>query len=62
MKGFYDQVCEALRKQGFSRAPGGKGSHEKWCKGRITLIVPFNCYSRHTANQVMKDAGIKKRF
>ncbi len=62
MKGYFDQVTRALREAGFRRAPGGKGSHEKWCKGSITIIVPFNCKSRHTANGVMKDAGLKNRF
>lgn len=62
MKGYYELIVKALRERGFSRMGGGKGSHEKWSDGRLTVIVPFNCYSRHTANGIMKDAGIKTRF
>jgi predicted RNA binding protein YcfA (HicA-like mRNA interferase family) len=62
VKGYYDLITKALREQGFSRIPGGKGSHEKWQKGGVILIVPFNCKSRHTANGIMKDAGIAQRF
>jgi len=43
--------------------PGGKGSHEKWRHdrtGRI-LIVPHP-KSRHTANEILKDAGLPKAF
>jgi predicted RNA binding protein YcfA (HicA-like mRNA interferase family) len=43
--------------------PGGKGSHEKWRQeetGR-TLIVPHT-KSRHTANEILKDAGLPKAF
>lgn len=59
MNGFYNQVVEALYQRGFRRIGGGKGSHEKWSNGSKTVIVPFNCKSRHTANGVMKGAGIK---
>ena len=53
---------DALSAQGFAQVLGGKGSHQKWRKGRITVLVPFNCYSRHTANAVMKASGIATKF
>lgn len=61
--GYYKAVVAELRQLGFSQAPGGKGSHEKWVNaaGRI-LIVPRNLYVRHTANGILKDAGSIKRF
>ena len=62
MNGYYQQVIEALRKQGFSLVRKGKGSHEVWGNGRVKTIVPFNCPSRHTANEIMKQAGIDYRF
>lgn len=62
MKGYYDLILKALRERGFSRCNGGKGSHEKWTNGKRTVIVPFNCDSRHTANAVMKQVGIDRRF
>jgi predicted RNA binding protein YcfA (HicA-like mRNA interferase family) len=42
---------------------GGKGSHEKW-RSPITgrnFIVPRS-KSRHTANEVLKQAGLPKAF
>jgi predicted RNA binding protein YcfA (HicA-like mRNA interferase family) len=62
VNGYYDQIIEQLRKYGYSKLSGGKGSHEKWGKGSVILIVPFNCQSRHTANSIMKDAGIRHKF
>lgn len=62
MNGYYRQVVEELTRHGFTKSKGGKGSHEKWEKGTIKVIVPFNCYSRFTANAVLKAAGIDRRF
>jgi predicted RNA binding protein YcfA (HicA-like mRNA interferase family) len=62
MNGYYQQVIEALRKQGFSLVRKGKGSHEVWGCGNVRTTVPYNCPSRHTANEIMKQAGIKHRF
>ena len=33
MKGFFQQVIDALSAQGFAQVLGGKGSHQKWRKG-----------------------------
>ena len=43
--------------------PGGKGSHEKWIvpQSRRVVIVPRS-KSRHTANEVLKQAGLPKAF
>lgn len=62
MNGYYKEVVEWLRKAGYTQIPGGKGSHEKWSNGKRTITVPFNCKSRHTANKVLRDAGIKHRI
>lgn len=60
---FYSDVTTLLLKAGWERVSGGKGSHEKWrheLKGK-TLIVP-RTKSRHTANDILKDAGLPKAF
>lgn len=62
MKGYYAQVAAQLRGAGFWLFAPGKGSHEKWTNGRIKLIVSRNCFSRHTANAIMRDAGLDHRF
>jgi predicted RNA binding protein YcfA (HicA-like mRNA interferase family) len=41
-----------------------KGSHEKWQHaetGKI-ILVPRNLKSRHTANAILKDMGVPKKF
>lgn len=62
MNGYYSLVIEALRKEGFLYVRNGKGSHEVWAKGSTSALVPFNCPSRHTANAILKSAGVKHRF
>lgn len=62
MKGFYTQVAAQLKGAGFWLLASGKGSHEKWTNGRIRLIVSRNCFSRHMANAIMRDAGVDHRF
>ena len=57
-KDFYAELVRLLR-----RVPGGKGSHEKWRHDETgrTLIIPHT-KSRHTANEILKDAGLPKAF
>jgi predicted RNA binding protein YcfA (HicA-like mRNA interferase family) len=60
---FYDEIARLLRQAGWSKTSGGKGRHEKWAdadKKRI-VIVPRS-KSRHTANEVLKQAGLPKAF
>ena len=61
--GFYAIVTKLLAEANFSYLANAKGSHEKWrnAEGR-TLIVPRNLKSRHTANAILKDAGISRRL
>ena len=60
---FYREVTRILLDAGWRRTEGGKGSHEKWrhsLSGR-TVIVPRS-KSRHTANEVLRQAGLPKMF
>ncbi len=63
-KGFYDQVTKLLSGAGFKCLENAKGSHEKWQSEEtgVLVIVPRNLNSRHTANGILKDAGIGKTF
>ncbi|MEN0000990.1 MAG: type II toxin-antitoxin system HicA family toxin [Pseudomonadota bacterium] len=59
----YRAVCAELKKLGYIKTKGGKGSHEKWqCQdtGRTT-IVPSSMKSRHTANAILKACGSRKK-
>lgn len=59
----YPDLVRLLREAGWDRAPGGKGSHEKWrhAGSGKALTVP-RTKSRHTANDILKDAGLPKAF
>ncbi len=61
MNGFYERVIAMLKEFGF-RCSRQKGSHQTWTNGKIAVTVSTNCASRHTANSIMKDAGISYKF
>lgn len=61
MNGFYSRVIEVLKQHGFE-LHRQKGSHQSWCKAALCVTVSTNCESRHTANAIMKRAGIDFRF
>ncbi len=62
MKGYYKLLVEILAARGFYRLGPAKGSHEKWGNGKVATIVPFNCPSRHTANEILKQLRIDHKF
>ena len=62
MNGYYSKVVEQLKKHKYRYLEPGKGSHEIWTNDVHNQTVPFHCKSRHTANEIMKQAGIDHRF
>jgi hypothetical protein len=62
MNGYYLLVIEQLKLAGYRYSHPGKGSYEIWVLGNRTQTVPRNMPSRHTANVIMKQAGISHRF
>jgi predicted RNA binding protein YcfA (HicA-like mRNA interferase family) len=64
MAELYRRLTELLRANGCRVVRSGKGSHEIWfspINGRH-LTVPRSTKSRHTANEVLKQAGLAKAF
>ncbi len=60
---FYAEVTAILRDAGCQFIRPAKGSHELWyspLNGR-RFVVPRS-KSRHTANEVLKQAGLSKRL
>lgn len=49
---------------GFTRLPDtGKGSHEKWVNtAERRMVTVSRTKSRHTANGILKQAGLPKAF
>jgi len=62
-KDYYRDLVKILTTAGFEQVDGGKGSHEKW-KNVVTakVVVVPRSKSRHTANEVLKQAGLPKAF
>jgi predicted RNA binding protein YcfA (HicA-like mRNA interferase family) len=61
-KDFYPDIVQRLRAAGWRRIGGGKGSHEKWIDGSGRMVTIPRTKSRHTANDVLKQAGLPKAF
>ena len=64
MADFYRDLVAILRKHGCRPARPGRGSHETWfspTNGKY-FTVPRSTKSRHTANEVLKQAGLLKAF
>jgi predicted RNA binding protein YcfA (HicA-like mRNA interferase family) len=53
-----------LERAGCRPVRAGKGSHQIWHSpiSRRSFAVPNAIVSRHTANGVLKDAGLPKHF
>ncbi len=62
-KDFYPELTALLYAAGWRRMDKAKGSHEKWRHPDVghAVIVPRS-KSRHTANTVLKQAGLPKAF
>jgi len=64
MADLYRELVAILRANGCYLVRHGKGSHEIWYspinRGHVT--VPRTTKSRHTANEVLKQAGLPKAF
>jgi predicted RNA binding protein YcfA (HicA-like mRNA interferase family) len=64
MADFYRDLVAILRANGFELLRAGKGSHEIWHQPETNrqVTVPRTTKSRHTANDVLKQAGLTKQF
>jgi len=64
MADFYRDIVAILRANGFVLSRSGKGSHEIWFNpnSKKSVTVPRATKSRHTANDVLKQAGLEKKF
>ncbi|MCR4307471.1 MAG: type II toxin-antitoxin system HicA family toxin [Candidatus Berkelbacteria bacterium] len=53
-----------LSAEGCKLVKQGKGSHEIWSSplSRINFTFPKKVISRHTANKILKDAGLSRKL
>jgi predicted RNA binding protein YcfA (HicA-like mRNA interferase family) len=64
MADFYRDLVTILRNNGCYPLRSGNGSHEIWFSpvNDRPFTVPRTTKSRHTANEVLKQAGLPKAF
>ena len=64
MADYTKYVRDRLNEHGWSFLRRGKGSHDIWTKKPTGEIVSVskNIKSRHTANSILKKAGIGAKF
>jgi hypothetical protein len=63
MKDFGKAVRLKLSEAGCVFMRHGKGDHDIWATADgKRLVVPVSIKSRHTANGILKDAGLAKAF
>lgn len=62
MNGYYELIAKQLRANGYTLLRQSGTSHQIWTNGLKNVTVSTNCYSRHTANGIMRQAGINHRF
>ena len=64
VRGYYAQLVAILRDAGCSFRRNGKGDHEIWFSpiSNRTFTLDRGILSRHTANAVLNQAGLDRRF
>jgi len=64
MVDYYPRPVATLLAGACVRSRPGKGSHEIWFSPIVNrnFTVPRSTKSRHTANEVLKQAGLPKAF
>jgi predicted RNA binding protein YcfA (HicA-like mRNA interferase family) len=63
VKGFGKEVRHMLTMAGCAFLRQGKGDHDIWTTpSGQRIVVPVKIMSRHTANAILKDAGVPKAF
>ena len=64
MASFYRDLTKILTEAGFELLRSGKGDHEIWINALVgkKVTVDAGIKSRHTANEILKKAGLPKAF
>ena len=58
MVAYEKKVIAILKREGFSKERNPRGSHVIWSNSVIEVSVPAKIRKRHTANGILKEAGI----
>lgn len=60
MAGYRRKVIKALKDAGYEKIREPSGSHTIYGDGVREVSVPYKLTKRHTANGILKEAGIGK--
>lgn len=61
MRGYERKVVRLLKAHGFSVKRNPRGNHVIWSNGDRIVSVPAKTLKRHTANAILKKAGIQEK-
>ena len=64
MRGYYGELRRLLEAAGCTLVRYGKGDHQIWYSpvSKTNVVVDGGVVSRHSANAMLKQAGLPKRF
>ncbi len=64
MADYYHRLVRMLREHGCTFVRRGRGDHEVWRSpiSQRYFVVDRHVKSKHTANETLKQAGLKKAF
>ena len=62
MAGYEKKIIEFLKREGFSEERNPRGSHVIWSNGVVEVSVPAKIRKRHTANGILRQAGIDTKI
>ena len=62
MAGYEKTVKKKLKSSGYGPERNPRGSHVIWSNGNTAVSVPTKIGSRHTANAILKEAGIDEKL
>lgn len=64
MASFYRKLTKILKSYGCAYVGPAKGDHEKWFSPMVekNIILDPGTKSRHTCNEVLKQAGIDEKI
>ena len=61
MSGYERKVRKFLKESGYVMERP-RGSHDIWSDGELEVSVPSKINNRHTANAILKEAGIDEKL
>ena len=62
MAGYERKVRNLLKESGYVMERRPRGSHDIWSNGGTEVSVPSKIKKRHTANEILKAAGIPDKL